>query len=64
MSKDIWAEAREKIIKEYLEAGGKKTGNGKSLNNLECPSCGKREAYALTKYPEKLMRFVKEGDLN
>ena len=54
MSKDIWAEAREKIIKEYLEAGGKKTGNGKSLNNLECPSCGKREAYAFTKYPEKL----------
>ena len=54
MSKDIWAEAREKLIKEYLEAGGKKTGNGKSLNNLECPSCGKREAYALTKYPEKL----------
>ena len=54
MSKDIWTAAREKLIQEYLEAGGKKTGNGESLKNLECPSCGKREAHASTKYPEKL----------
>ena len=54
MSKNIWAEARRKLIQEYLEAGGEKTGNGKSLKNLECPSCGKREAHASINYPEKL----------
>ena len=54
MSKDIWTAAREKLIQEYLEDGGKKTGNGESLKNIECPSCGKREAHASTNYPEKL----------
>ncbi len=48
----FWQEVHNRVRDHLIATGGKL--NGKYIQNLECPSCGKREAYANESKPSAL----------
>jgi len=48
----IWKEVNNRVKDHLISSGGKQVG--KYIQNLECPSCGKREAYANASKPGAL----------
>ena len=48
----FWQEVHNRVRDHLIATGGKLSG--KNIQNLECPSCGKREAYANASEPRAL----------
>jgi len=48
----FWQEVNNRVSDHLISSGGKL--NGKYIQNLECPSCGKRESYADASKPRAL----------
>ena len=49
---EFWQEVDNRVMGHLIASGGKLSG--KNIQNLECPSCGKREAYANASEPRAL----------
>ena len=49
---EFWQEVDNRVMGHLIASGGKL--NGKYIQNLECPSCGNREAYANASKPSAL----------
>ena len=49
---EFWEKVNAEVCRDLIDQGGKISGD--YINHIDCPSCGKREAWASAKTPTKI----------